>query len=380
MVLTLDNMNGAFVNGLLSPGHAWAIPFFTEAGMMQTFKDVPINATYGTVTASEILVSNAASVVEIAPEAIDVVIRENTNFYLNFTFNATNIDELTVKVGFASINATFVSCDNGKDDPTPFPYVSQLFYTAAIVEDATAEDGILTIPVPTTEATIDNDVANYEYTCEFTAGAYNADQTDAAVSIDVILGEDSLKTAQITVPAFRREPLSGTKLTVDIIRSSLFNSAEINALLNALVKAMKSLDSTFDISRLFQVTQKLNLVQSSSSSLHLTADQSTVTLSTSFTGVSVTDTAALAADTKSSVEELGYEADVAVESADIEVTCTEGCGSEECGLCLDGHTCTSADQCFSAQCENGKCGSNSAASVSVALCVVISAIASIMLW
>jgi hypothetical protein len=79
--------------------------------------------------------------------------------------------------------------------------------------------------------------------------------------------------------------------------------------------------------------------------------------------------------------ELGYSLLVSVESADIEADCTEGCGSEECGLCLDGRTCTSADQCFSDKCGDGVCGrDNSAASVSVVLCAALAVFASFALF
>jgi hypothetical protein len=295
---------------------------------------------------------------------------------MNFTFTATNRDDLTVKLDFAATGATFVACEQEDD---AYDAIATL-YDVAPASDIAADDGILTIFVPKADADVVDNLARYAFQCRFTAAAYAKGQSATVAQIHVLLANDVLKTADLAVPAPQRLPVAGTKLSVDIVRDTLFSSTELTALLNTLVKVMQARDATFDISRLLQVSQKLNLVNPAP--LHITAaDKSTVTLSTSFTGVSVTDTAALATDTKSSVEALGYEADVDVEDADIEVNCTEGCGTEECGLCLDGNACTDASQCFSGQCEDGTCGgNNSAASLSVLLCAAAAALASIALY
>jgi hypothetical protein len=376
LVITVNDLISS--DGLEGFSGYVAVPVFNGAQVLPTMKDVEITANVNTTTSAPIIFSNGDAVIELTPAEFTAPVRENTEFFVNFTLTSTHLDELTAKIDFSATGATFNDCENHSSGGMPAAYVAAAMKLTDDVPEAEAEDGILTVPIPKTDATVEDGFAKYSYMCSFTAGAYAKGKTDATVPIDVMFGTTVVKTADLTVPAPSRLPVAGTKLSVSIVRDTLFTSAELTAILNALVKTMQAIDPTFDISRLYGITQKLNVY--SPSAIHVAAG-STVTLSTSFTGVTVTDTAALAADTKSSVEALGYEADVDVEGADIEVTCTEGCGTEECGLCLDGNACTDAAQCFSGKCGGGVCGrDNSAASVSVALCAALAVFASIMLF
>jgi hypothetical protein len=339
---------------------------------------VEIIATAGNVASAPIVVSNGDAVIELTPEEFTAPVRQNTEFFVNFTLTSTHLNALTIKIDFSATGATFVDCENDLDEMESVSYLAAAMKLTDDVPAASVTNGVLTIPVPKTDATIDDSLAKYEYMCTFTAGAYVKGTAAVTVPIHVIFDTVTVKTADLTVPAPSRLPVSGTKLSVTVNHDALFSAPELTVLLNALVKVMKNLDPTFNLARLFQISQKLDIFSPFSNRVAATDD--TVTLSTSFTGVSVTDTAALAADTAYAVHALGYTATADVESAAIEVNCSEGCGTEECGLCLDGNACVVASQCFSGKCGNGKCGDNSAATVSIAFCAALAALASIMLF
>jgi hypothetical protein len=355
LVITVNDLISS--NGLEGFSGYVAVPIFVRSDLLPTIKDVEITATVGDVNSTSVTVGNGDAIIEITPADFTTPIRQNTEFFVNFTLTSTHLDELTAKIDFSATGATFNACENDLPDAVPSPYVVAAMKLTGDVPEAEAEDGILTIPVPKTDATVEGGLAKYSYMCSFTAGAYVKGATAATVPIDVVFGTTIVKTADLTVPAPSRLPVAGTKLSVDIVRDTLFSASELAALLSALVKVMQNLDPTFDIARFYGITQKINVY--SPNAVHVAVTGNTVTLSTSFTGVSVTDTAALA----------------------IEANCTEGCGTEECGLCLDGNACTDASQCFSNKCGGGVCGrDNSAASVTVALCSALAVLASLMLF
>jgi hypothetical protein len=363
MAITVLRSNAPVVNGLAVLTNYLAIPVFMTSTVLPPFKDLEITATVGSYSSNTIMVSSADTVVDITVTELTDPVRENTDFDMHLSFTATTIQDLEVKFNASELSgAVFKTCEN----------------YGGTINNLYPDNGVLNILTPRMVANLENGVANYELTCTYTAGAYVKGTAAQTVAIDVIANNVALKTADLTVPAPSRMPVAGTMLAVHILRDTLFSTSELTAILNAVVKVLQELDPTFDITRLFQIVQKLK--QSKLSSVDTAAADLQVTISTTFTGVTVSDTAALATNATSAAEALGYTADAFVSSADIEADCTEGCGSDECGLCLDGQSCTSADQCFSDECNMGKCGGNSAATVSSVISVALAVAACFMLF
>jgi hypothetical protein len=129
--------------------------------------------------------------------------------------------------------------------------------------------------------------------------------------------------------------------------------------------------------RFYQISQSLmsiTVLDVSSS-----ADTSLV-FSTTVTGISTTVIDSLADDAKTALETLGFVAQVSAESVTLEADCVDGCVETDCGVCVDSRTCADESDCLTSQCNNGKCGGNSAASASAVICAIIVAIVSMMLY
>jgi hypothetical protein len=349
-----------------------AIPVFeASADMLPTIKDLKITASVGNVVSDPILISNADTVIDMTTADVPDVIRELTELTLGVNFTSNHLDELTLKIDFSKTGATFNACeDNISDMEGDDADLQEMLPMAA----PDVKDGVLTIPISKTDATVENStIARYSYMCSFTTAAVTEGAVAATVPIHVLLGDDILKTTDLTVAASKYEPIAGTKVVAVLNHDALFHYGDLATLLNSLVEVVQTLDSSFNILRLFEIFETLNKPMISSVNAASTA---TVTLSTSFSDVAVTNHADLAVRITSAFESLGFTASVSVDNTEIEVECVLGCGFEQCGLCMNGKSCTDKSNCFSDKCNTeGKCGDipNSAAAISVIIAILLAA-------
>jgi hypothetical protein len=368
--LKFTDTESTVTEGLVVSSGFRAFSFHMVPELLPTI-NINLTATIGDYNSDTITVSNGPSVITITPTGVSGVIRENSSFTMDFEFTATHVDDLTVKIDVFDVSADLVSCQKQSVKSTNLAATS---FIAAITD---VVDGIISIPVSKTDATVFDSVANYAYTCEFTARAYVKGNKAVSVPIHVIFDGDIVKTVDLTIPAIKRQLVSGTKVSGTVDRDSLYTPAEVTAILRIISTVLQTVDPTFDMLRFYQISQSLmsiTVLDVSSS-----ADTSLV-FSTTVTGISTTVIDSLADDAKTALETLGFVAQVSAESVTLEADCVDGCVETDCGVCVDSRTCADESDCLTSQCNNGKCGGNSAASASAVICAIIVAIVSMMLY
>jgi hypothetical protein len=151
----------------------------------------------------------------------------------------------------------------------------------------------------------------------------------------------------------------------------------IYAILKKSADLLKAVDTTFTIDRFLSIEQEL--ITPTADMVITEVAEPYVQLSAHVNGVSVADADTVAATIAPALVQLGYAVTIRpAEKTTVMTKCRTECGPSDCGQCLDGRSCDTAEDCFST-CEAGKCGTNSAATVSYIAIAIVSAFASAML-
>jgi hypothetical protein len=296
-------------------------------------------------------------------------IPENSNFTMIVDFTSNHLDDLVLKVNYTGIPLTeLLGCYD--------TYSNEL--VATDIDSTTIS---VEFPISTADLSAAAGLATYQLNCTATAmsleDAAAAGAGASTAEITVTFDGSTVHSITMDLPAISEgETGTSTKITFQIQQTTLLSAKTVNAILAKAAEFFKASDSSFDLARFFIITQEL-ITPSAEMAVTATTEPY-VLLSVHVNDVSADDVDAAAADIAPALTELGYDVTIhPAEEATIMTKCKTECG-KDCGLCLDGQACVSSDDCLST-CNDGKCGPNSAATASVVVVAIVSAIATAML-
>jgi hypothetical protein len=176
---------------------------------------------------------------------------------------------------------------------------------------------------------------------------------------DTDIGTFNVVSTPLAPPA-----INTTKLTLELDENTLLNSHDISEVFHVVAHGLHAVDKTFNISRLYMISQKLDLAAGDDPA-------TTLTLVTHFADVTPDEANAAAPAIAKELEAKDYDVKSveAVEST-MDVKCTKGCDGAACGHCVDGQRCENESVCFGDRCDHHRCGSSNGGALAATWTVV----------